>query len=236
MVTSVKLFMLTLLAAAGTGAAIGLASTASADTHVCIGGYQDGSGQAMAAAKAAQGYPCDEVVQYSATVGLPGEVPAYESIAEAAAGAQAAVDRHPGEKVVVEGWSLGAVGAADFGNKALVDGKLPSNVELIQDDNAYASTGAMNNPLAPPVLAVVGPFMGVPPADAIPPVPNSIHRYVTDSGWGNLDPNNPVQDIVQLSTIGINHQLVDPQAPHETFVGEDGVINEVYGDPNPFVP
>lgn len=236
MVTSVKFLMLTLLSTAGAGAAIGLASSASADTHVCIGGYQDGSGQAMAAAKAAQGQPCDEVVQYSAHVGLPGEIPAYLSIAEAAAGAQAAVDRHPGDHVVVEGWSLGAVGAADFGNKALVDGKLPSNVELIQDDNAYASTGALNHPLAPIPMAFVGPIMGVPAPEDIPPVPGSVHRYNVDSAWGNLPPDNIVQDIVQLSTIPINHTLVDPHAPHETFVGEDGVVNEVYGDPNPFVP
>lgn len=219
------------------GLGVGLAclafgsGTASADVHVCIPGYTDGTGAAMAAAKAAQGYPCDEVVQYSAQVGLPGEEPAYQSIAEGAAGAQAAVDRHPGQKVVVEGWSLGAVAANDYGNKALVNGALPSNVQLIQDDNAYASTGALNHPLAPPVMLFVGPIMGMPPADSIPPVPNSIHRYNSESGWGNLDPNNIVHDIVQLATIPQNHVLVDPNAPHDTFVGPDRVINEVYDTP-----
>lgn len=231
-----------LLAASCCVAVLFAASPANADVHVCIGGYQDGSGAAMAAAKAAQGYPCDEVVQYSAHVGLPGETPAYQSIAEGAAGAQAAVDRHPGQKIVVEGWSLGAVAANDYGNKATDFGAkpLPSNVQLIQDDNAYASTGAMNDPWAPPVLAFVGPIMGVPPADTIPPVPNSIHRYDVRSGWGNLatEPNDLVSDIVQLATIGQYHRLVDPQDRHDTFVGGDGVINEVYGETNPlpFVP
>lgn len=215
----------------GFAVALLCASPANADVHVCIGGYTDGTGASMAAAKAAQGYPCDEVVQYSAQVGLPGEVPAYQSIAEGAAGAQAAVDRHPGEKVVVEGWSLGAVAANDYGNKALVNGALPSNVELIQDDNAWASTGAMNHPLAPPVMLFVGPIMGIPPAESIPPVPNSIHRYDAQSAWGNLDPNNIVTDIVQFATIPQNHVLVDPNAPHETFMGDDGVINERYDNP-----
>lgn len=215
---------------AGFAALLG-AGTASADVHVCIPGYTDNTGAAMAAAKASQGYPCDEVVQYSADVGLPGEVPAYLSIAEAAAGAQAAVDRHPGEKVVVEGWSLGAIGAADFGNKALVNGALPPNVELIQDDNAYASTGAFNHPLAPLPLAFVGPLMGLPDPADIPPVPNSIHRYNYDSAWGNLaaEPNDIVHDVIQVAMVGQNHVLVDQDDPHQTFVGADGVINEVYG-------
>lgn len=223
------------------GLATLFAGNASADVHICIPGYTDGTGAGMAAAKAAQGYPCDEIVQYSAQVGLPGEVPAYQSIGEGAAGAQAAVDRHPGELKVVEGWSLGAVAANDYGNKTTDFGAkpLPSDVQLILDDNAYASTGALNHPLAPLVLPFIGPIMGVPPAESIPPVPNSIHRYKVGSGWGNLasEPNDILHDGIQLIEIPKEHVLVDPNWKHTNFDTPDGVHNEVYGeDPLAFVP
>lgn len=217
------------------------AGNASADVHICIPGYTDDNGAGVAALKAQQGYPCDETVQYSADLGLPGEVPAWQSIGEGAANTQAIVDRHPGEKVVVEGWSEGAIVANDYGNKALVNGALPSNVQLIQDDNGYASTGIINHPLAPVVLPFIGPVMGLPPADSIPPVPNSIHRYNESSAWGNMAPNalSLPTEIAMLATIPQNHQLNDPNTPHETFVGSDGVINEVYNvgvGPVPGVP
>lgn len=206
--------------------------TAHADVHICIPGYTDDSGAGVAALKAAQGYPCDEVVQYSADLGLPGEVPAYLSIAEGAANTQAAVDRHPGEKKVVEGWSEGAIVANDYGNKTTDFGakSLPSDVELIQDDNAYASTGALNHPLAPLVTGIVGPFIGLPPTDSIPPVPNSIHRYNEGSAWGNLAPQgfDIPTDIAMLASIPATHELNDPRDLHLSFDTPDGVHNEVF--------
>lgn len=211
--------------------------SASADTHVCIGGYADPTSQGLVNAKAEQGYPCDVPIQWPASIGLPGEPVNVQGSLDVAV--PAAVDAYyrgggvNGASVTIEGWSLGSIAAAQSGDAIRIQngGVIPPNLTVVTNGNPYGDSGIANDPgLAGLAFDVGAPIVGTP--QDVPQM--GINRNGVNDAWGNSANQSPVTQIVQIATVGSNHVIPDPAAPHDTYVTHDSVTgadvqNEIYG-------
>jgi hypothetical protein len=218
--------------------AIGLASHASADAHVCISGAGDTTSEGLANEKAAQGDPCDVPIQWPADVAhvqssLDVAVPAAVKAYYDAGGAQ-------GTKVTVEGWSLGSIAASQTGDAIRVQngGKVPENLTVITNGNPYGDSGMANdNGVAGVIYKVAAPFVGAP--ETVPQM--GINRNNRFDPWGNTAGQPPQSQIAQIGAVGQNHMIPDPRTKHDSYVTHDPVTdsdvrNEVYnptGEQNP---
>jgi hypothetical protein len=213
--------------------ALAVSGTASADTHVCIGGYTDPSGAGISAAKAAQGDPCDKAVNWPASVGLPGEPTNVQGSLDV--GVPEAVRHYyesggaQGAPVTIEGSSLGAIAAAQAGDAIKIQngGVNPPNLTVVTNGNPYGDSGIANDPgIAGGVFHVAAPFVGAPqfvPQDSV-----DINRNDINDGWGDMANQVPQTQIADIATVQWNHTIPDPRAPHDTYVDPNGTVNEVY--------
>lgn len=224
----------TLGSAVGIAFLLGSSGTANADTtHVCIGGYGDNMSEGIAAAKAAQGFPCNVKVQWPASMGLPGEPTNVQGSLNV--GVPNAVDAYDAARpglVVLEGNSLGTIAAAQAGDyiTRVRGGAVPDKpLQVITNGNPYGDSGIDNDPaIAGLGFDIAKPFLGLP--QDVPQ--QGINRNDVNDIWGNSANQWPQTQIADVASVQWNHTDPDPRAPHDTYVtqGEDGpVINEVYG-------
>lgn len=103
---------------------------------------------------------------------------------------------------------------------------------VVLDGDPYGSTGLFNNPLVQVVQPIVG-AVGVPTDLPVPA--GTVRNYNQMDEFGNGGPQNPLGLITQLVD-GPGHSVQDPNAPHNTWVGPNGEINNEFIAPPQWMP
>jgi hypothetical protein len=219
--------------------------TASADTHILIGGNTDCTSQGLLATKQAQGdvKGTPVPVHYGDCAGdfapwVGGTTP-QAAIADGVNNAQAVWDQYcsAGQTCTIEGFSLGDAPAAIVANNVGADGLGGApNTHLITNGNAWGEYGFLSesdNPMNVTERGLAGAFTGIP--TSIPQVPGSENRNFTNDAWGNGGDQAPWAQITQAATINGDpstglpqHAVPDPTQPHATVTTDDGVTQEVF--------
>lgn len=217
--------------------------TASADTHILVGGNTDCTSQGLLNVKAAQGdlQGNPVPVSYGDCSGdfgpFVGGMAPNVAIQQGVDATRAAWNQYcsNGDRCVIEGFSIGAAPVSIVGNDVGAD-KPGSNTHVVTDGNAWGKLGVFG-----PQPALVGsfikigaPVIGVPVN--IPQVAGSENRFGVNDGWADNSGQPPWAEITQLSTINgagdvPPQHFVPDGAPTGTFVTDDGVTQESYGDP-----
>jgi hypothetical protein len=228
MAHTIKYFTLGIGVTAGVILGAG-AGTAHADVHICVGGYTDPGSGYISDVKAAQGDPCNVPIQWPAQIGINGELLNTQgSLNIGVPNTVNAYDAAGNQPVRLEGFSLGSAVVAQAGDyiKWRNGGVLPGNLQVITNGNPWGDSGIANDPgIAGWVFNVTAPFVAAP--ENIPQM--GINRNNANDIWGNSANQLPQVQIAQVSTVGQNHTLPDPNTPHDTYISPDGVQNEVYG-------
>lgn len=223
------------------------AGAASADTHVCIGGYTDPDSQILANVKEMYGDPCDVQIHWPAALGVPG-VDATNTQGSLDVGVPATVQAYydagggNGAPVRLDGHSLGALVSEQAGDAIRIQngGTIPPNLTVIASGNVYGDSGLQHDPgVGGIVFDVAKPMFGMP--QDIPQM--GINRNDLFDIYGNGANQMPQTQIADASTIPWNHVAPDPNLPHETYFSDNDsdpatppVQNEIYnrtGEQNP---
>lgn len=224
------------------------AATASADTHIVVGGNTDCTSQQLVDTLAAQGRlqgnpvpvaygTCDGDFAPFLGSTTPGD--AFNQGVAATRGAWDANCANTAQRCVIEGFSYGDAPVLQVGSDVGAD-QPGSNTHVITNGNAWGDPGIFG-----PTPGAVGgfvklgaTFIGVP--DHLPVVPNSENRNLVNDGWGSNGGQPPWAEITQLSTIlganGLPPQHAVPDGPvTSSYVDENDVTNNFYGEPLPGV-
>jgi hypothetical protein len=227
---------------------------ASADTHIIVGGNTDCTSQGLANTIAAQGrLQGDPVpVAYGTCDGdfapFSGSTTPNDAFNQGVAATRAAWDQHcaNGSRCVIEGFSYGDAPAIQVASDVGAD-QPGSNTRLITNGNAWGDPGVFG-PTPGPIgvgINVGAAVIGVPAN--LPVVPNSENRNDVNDAYGSNGGQPPWAEITQLSTIngadtnGDGVQDIPPQhnVPNGpitgSYVDENNVTNNFYGDPLPGV-
>jgi hypothetical protein len=219
------------------GAAFMGAGFANATTDIYVGGNGDTNAQGVVDTKIANGdynFNANNIqVNYSASIAPLGPVPMGESVEEGANNGFAAVEANMGDRnITVEGFSLGAIVVDRIGNKlAEKYGSVPGNVTLITDGNADSTLGLFRNPLIETFKPITDSF-GI--NTSIRPEPGTINRTDVGDVWGNggnQDIGGLINDALNMS----GHRIPDEQEARVSYVDQEGVNQEVFGDASNFV-
>jgi hypothetical protein len=221
------------------GAAIALmgAGFANATTDIYVGGNGDTNAQGVVDTKIANGdydFNANNIqVNYSASIAPLGPVPMGESVEEGALNTLAAVEANMGDpNITVEGFSLGAIVVDRTGNMlAEKYGSVPGNVTLVTDGNADSTLGLFQNPLIETFAPITDAF-GI--VTNINPEPGTINRTDVGDVWGN-SANADIGGVINNALNMSGHRIPDEQEAHVSYVDENGVNQEVYGDVSNFV-
>jgi hypothetical protein len=213
------------------------AGFANAETHAYVGGAADPGSQGPVDTAIAQGRynPNANNIQIQYPAGIAPAVGDTQMIDSVNQGAQSVVDAYHnsgGDDFTCEGFSLGAIVCDAAGNQVMAEngGNVPSNYHNITEGNADAQSGLFQNPLTQ-LISPILPAFGVD--TSIKPIPGTINRFYVKDFWGNGNQPDIVGNIEQLNALAQGapdgHAIPDPNAPHQTYVGPDDVVNEVYG-------
>jgi len=230
------------------GAALGLITyasmgTAHADTHIVVGGNTDCTSQGLTNTLAAQGQLQGDPVPvvYGTCDGsfapFVGSTLASDAINQGVVATRQAWDANcsNGERCVLEGFSIGAAPVTIVGNDVGAD-QPGSNTHVITDGNAWGAPGVFGG-----LPGVVGVGINVGAAVITVPlhidqVSGSENRFNVNDAWAADSAQPPWAEITDLSTLNgagdIPPQHTVPSGePTATFTTNDGVTQEVYGQP-----
>lgn len=220
--------------------------TAGAATHLWFGGNTDCTSQSYMNA-GGNPNPSDNNVPiaYSTCDGsfapFLGSTSAPDAIQQGVDAGRAAWDQFcsHGESCTLHGFSVGAAPAAIVGNEVGADAP-GSTTHVITEGNAWGAPGVFGGKpgFIGGFINLGAPFAGVP--THIDQVPNSENRLNVNDGWGDNSGQPPWAEITQLSCIngcGDNppQHYIQTGEPVASFTTNDGVHQEVYGDPFPGV-
>jgi hypothetical protein len=171
-----------------------------------------------------------------------GSTTASDAIAQGVAATHQAWDANcanTSESCTLHGFSIGAASASIVANDVGAD-KPGSNTHLITEGNAWGQPGVFGG--KPGFIGfwinVGAPFAGVPLH--VDQVAGSENRFNVNDGFADDATQAPNVEIVNLSCL--NHcddlppqHFIQSGSPAATFKTNDGVKQEVYGDPLPGV-
>lgn len=220
------------------------AGIASADTHILVGGNTDCTSQQLLQIKNEQrdvhGTPVP--IEYGDCVGdfapFLGSVNMTDAVQQGVDATQAAWDQNcsTGQRCTLEGFSIGAPVVSIVGDNVGAD-RPGSNTHVVTDGNPYGTPGFMgpNSQLGDVVKPMAAGFGVV--SDA-PIVAGSENRFNVNDFWANgggqtvgavINQGTAINGIPDL--LPPQHEVPNPDALHDTYVDENGVTNEVYGEP-----
>ncbi len=217
--------------------AVLFAPNANADDVVGFGGMGDPSGQAYGDMLRAAGrlgpddtyYP----VQYPASIAPLGPVTLEQSINEAMVNSNPVIDEArrnvgPGEKLVISGYSEGGIAAARKARELYGSSVTPGMVVI--DGAPVSDTGLFENQesLVQEFMPIMADSFGIPMHDRAPA--GTILSHSEQDVWANGGGSDLGELINQGKDtfMGPAHAVQNSNAPHNEWVGQDGIIHHEY--------